>query len=72
MRALGPSMLEARDADGRAFADEPLRTVLGEWRSSPQELTDRILDAFKSFNAKSPYFRPDLSVIVLERRSAET
>jgi serine phosphatase RsbU (regulator of sigma subunit) len=71
MILLGPSMLEARDGEGRAFADEALNRVLDEWRSGVQELVDRILDAFKAFNEKSPFFPPDLTVIVLERQMAE-
>jgi hypothetical protein len=69
---LGPSMLEARDGDGRAFVDEALDAAVQEWRSGPQDLIDRIVDAFKTFNEKSPFFPPDLTVIVLERQGAET
>jgi hypothetical protein len=68
---LGPSMLEARDPDGRAFVDQALDAAVQEWRSGPQDLIDRIVDAFKTFNAKSPFFAPDLTVIVLEREGAE-
>ncbi len=65
---LGPSMLELRDAAGRAFAAEPLDHVLKESRTGSQELVDRILDAFRAFREKSPYFPPDRTVIVLERQ----
>ncbi len=68
---LGPSMLEARDADGRAFVADPLEHVLRESRFGSQELVDRILDAFKAFHEKSPDFAPDRTVIVLERKKAE-
>jgi hypothetical protein len=68
---LGPSMLEARDADGRAFVDQALEAAVQEWRSGPQDLIDRIVEAFKTFNEKSPLFAPDVTVILLEREGAE-
>jgi hypothetical protein len=64
---LGPSMLEARDANGKGFVDGALDRVLHEPYSNLPELVDRIMEAFKAFHARSPYFMPDLTVIALER-----
>jgi hypothetical protein len=63
---LGPSMLEARDGDGRDFVSTALTPVLTDSVGS-QEQADRILDAFKVFNSRSPFFPPDLTILLVER-----
>ena len=63
---LGPSMLDARDADGHGFAGATLDAALARPYSSQPELVDRIMEAFKAFQEKSPLFAPDRTVVVLE------
>lgn len=65
---LGPSMAETRDAAGRPFLPESLLEILGQERQGLDDLTERVVRAFKAFNAASPLFDPDLAILVLERR----
>jgi hypothetical protein len=67
MVLLGPSMLEARGVDGRAFVDEAFDRILQDAYGNLPELVDRIMEGFRAFTAKSPYFTPDLTVVALER-----
>lgn len=64
---LGASMLDAHDADGRTFVSTALLPILAEPGSGLQEQTDKIIDAFRVFDARSPLFPPDLTVVLLER-----
>jgi serine phosphatase RsbU (regulator of sigma subunit) len=67
MVLIGPSMLEARGVDGRAFVDEAFDRILQDAYGNLPELVDRIMEGFRAFTAKSPYFTPDLTVVALER-----
>lgn len=67
MVLVGPSMAEARDSADRPFLTEPLAGVLQEERLGPEDLMEKIRRAFRTFNARSPQFDPDLAILVLER-----
>jgi hypothetical protein len=64
---LGPSMSEAHDVNEQAFVSAALPRVLDERVIGLQEQAERIADAFRAFNARSPFFPPDLTVVLLER-----
>lgn len=64
---LGPSMLEARDANEQTFVSAALPRILNVHVTGLQEQAERITDAFRAFNARSPFFPPDLTVVLLER-----
>ncbi|HET7009573.1 MAG TPA: cache domain-containing protein, partial [Anaerolineales bacterium] len=69
--ALGPSMLDVRDPDGEAFVHAPLDRAMEEASTGLQDRLGKIIDAFREFNAKSPYFEPDLTVVLLQRSESE-
>lgn len=64
---LGPSMLEARNFEGQPFVPAVLQPILGEHVAGQQEQAEKIFDGFKTFNARSPFFPPDMTVLLLER-----
>jgi hypothetical protein len=70
MVLLGPSMVETRDSNGRSFLEEPLRDVLDGERVGMHDLAEKIQRAFRSYNAGSSRFDPDLTVVCLERSAS--
>jgi sigma-B regulation protein RsbU (phosphoserine phosphatase) len=69
---LGPSMADGLGSDGQSFVQGVLKRVLEEPAAGLQDRAGRILDAFRTFQARSPYFTPDTTVVLLERSSPGT